>query len=89
LLATGGYDCEVRFWDLKDRKASYCIQKIKECKDSVTSLAFDKHSLIVSSMDGKIRTFDIRMGCITEDSFNIGILNCSLSHDNRLLTLSC
>lgn len=25
IVATGGYDCEIRIWDLKNRKESNCI----------------------------------------------------------------
>jgi mitogen-activated protein kinase organizer 1 len=89
ILATGGYDCEVRLWDLKDKKATNCIQKIKECKDSVSSVLFNGNELIVSSVDGHIRTFDIRMGHLTEDDLNIGILSFGLSNDQRLITTNC
>ncbi|CAD8083309.1 unnamed protein product [Paramecium sonneborni] len=89
ILATGGYDCEVKIWDLKDKKQNQPIQRIKEFQDSVTQISFYHHNMIVSSIDGHIRTFDIRKGIIQEDFVKAGIFKFSSSFDDRLFALSC
>lgn len=89
ILATGSYDCEVKIWDLKDRKSYLPIQRIKEFKDSVSEIQFDGEQMIVSSIDGNIRCFDLRKGQLTEDSVNMAITKFSFSTDKRLISLNC
>ena len=46
------------------------IQILGSAKDSVTSLAIKNHIIVAGSVDGKARTYDVRMGELREDFFD-------------------
>ena len=88
VLVTGSYDSTVRIWDLKSHSFR-SIDVIKSCKDSVSSIVVNKWEIIVGSIDGKVRTFDIRMGIITTDDMKHPVHSLSLSFDKKTYAASC
>ncbi|EGR27255.1 mitogen-activated protein kinase organizer 1, putative [Ichthyophthirius multifiliis] len=88
VLITGSYDCKICFWDLKSHSYKP-IDTIKICKDSVSKIVVDSHQVLVSSIDGKIRTFDIRMGILTTDDMKHPVHSFSLSNDKKTYAASC
>mgnify|MGYP001588586432 FL=1 len=46
------------------------IQVLEEAKDSVTSLVVQGHLVITGSVDGFVRTYDIRQGELRTDFFD-------------------
>ena len=58
---SGSYDTTVRFWD--NRTGGYApIDIIRGIRDSVSHLIVNRFEIIVSSIDGFLRTYDIRKG---------------------------
>ncbi len=43
------------------------IQVLSEAKDSVSAIHIHEHEVLASSIDGKLRNYDLRMGMCTVD----------------------
>ncbi|GMY33020.1 WD repeat domain-containing protein 83 [Fagus crenata] len=78
VVVSAGYDQSLRAWD--------CHRNIS---DSVMSVCLTKSEIIAGSVDGTVRTFDLRIG--RERSDNLGQpVNCiSLSNDSNCVLASC
>lgn len=87
VLLTGGADKTVRIWDLKSHQRAP-IQVIDEFKDAVMCMAIHDHEIIVGSIDGSVKTFDVRMGTVNIDEFGMPITSVSLSRDKQCLLAS-
>lgn len=88
VIISGSYDTTVRFWD--NRTNAYApIDIIKGFKDSVSHLLVNRYEILVSSIDGYLKTYDIRKGEVTEDYFQESIHKFALSNDLNLLAVSC
>lgn len=88
VLVSGSYDSTVRLWDLKAHSYKP-LDVIKHCKDSVSKVIVNKHEILVSSIDGKVRTFDLRMGLSTTDDMKSPVHSFSLSNDGKTYAASC
>lgn len=44
---------------------------------------------MVSSIDGKVRTYDLRMGLVTADDMKSPVFRFSLSHDKKTYAATC
>jgi len=88
VLVTGGYDKTVRIWDCRSNNYSP-IQILEDAKDSVTSLVVTKHEIIAGSVDGNVRTYDIRKGTLCTDCIAQPVTCVSLTHDSNCFLLSC
>lgn len=88
VLVSGSYDATVRFWDLKAH--SYRpLDVIKDCKDSISKIAVNLYEVMVSSIDGKVRTYDLRMGLVTTDDMKHPVHKFSVSNDKKTYAASC
>jgi WD40 repeat protein len=70
----GSFDASVRVWDIKSQQR-HPIQIFQDAKDSITSIIVSGSEFITGSVDGYVRSYDIRMGQMMEDYFE----GCSLS----------
>ncbi len=95
---TASYDATVAIWDgrSKDYKP---IQILKEAKDSVTSVLVrqqtgdQKHDnmavIHTASVDGKVRTYDLRKGQLQSDDVGSPITSMAVTKDGNCLVVSC
>lgn len=67
VLITGSYDRTIKIWDLKSW-GQKPIETLKNFKDSVTKVIVEDCEIIASSIDGTVKTFDLRMGEIRTDN---------------------
>ena len=70
VLMTAGFDSTLRFYDLRAAGAWKPIMECKEAKDAVMCLATTKrqsHLVTTGSVDGCVRTYDLRMGELRTD----------------------
>eukprot|EP01083_Nonionella_stella_P030811 84404_1 len=88
VLMTGSYDKTVRAWDLKSFSRDP-IQVMGQFKDSVSSVAVSGHEIIVGSIDGCVRTYDLRMGKLMTDNMQSPITSVEVSNDANCVLLSC
>lgn len=68
VLATASYDNTVRFWDMRAHNSYRPIQVLDEFQDSVTCVVVSEHQVIAGSVDGCVRTFDLRTGKVLIDT---------------------
>lgn len=47
------------------------MKVLEDAKDSITSVYVSKHEIIAASVDGNVRTYDIRRGQMTSDCIGI------------------
>jgi mitogen-activated protein kinase organizer 1 len=89
---SASYDATVRIWDGRSRSYEP-IQILKEAKDSVTDVHVvqnDNEALIrTASVDGIVRTYDLRKGILRCDDFSSPITSMAQTHDGQYLVVSC
>jgi len=66
VILSASYDATVCIWDCKSN-STVPIQRLKEAKDSVTWCELDDKLIRTTSVDGSLRTYDVRGGQLTED----------------------
>lgn len=65
-MLLGSFDATVKLWDLKSQSTKP-LMSLEEARDSVSCVAVVEHQVFAGSVDGRIRTYDIRMGMVYED----------------------
>jgi mitogen-activated protein kinase organizer 1 len=88
LLFSGSYDKTLQIWDLRSHMRDP-VQSLTDFSDSVTSIALSRTEICASCVDGKVRTFDIRMGRMHEDDFHDPVTFLRLSYDQRCALSTC
>jgi mitogen-activated protein kinase organizer 1 len=89
LLFSGSYDKTANIWDLRSHNMREPIQKLTDFTDSVTSLTLSRSEIIVGCVDGKLRTYDLRMGRMHMDDLIDPIIYVKLSYDERCTLSTC
>ncbi len=59
------------------------IQVLDDAKDSVTSLCLGNNELLTTSLDQRVRIYDIRYGKLYEDFLGHNLTYINLSHDQQ------
>lgn len=96
---TASYDATVAIWDgrSKDTKP---LQVLKDAKDSVTSVHVKQQKsdkdynngmaiIRTASVDGFVRTYDLRKGMMQSDDFGSPITSMAQTKDGNCLVVSC
>ncbi|KAI1106064.1 WD40 repeat-like protein [Jackrogersella minutella] len=66
LLVSGSLDCSVRVWDAKSNSPKP-VQVLAEARDSISAVIVRGHEIVSGSVDGRVRTYDARVGrCVTD-----------------------
>jgi len=84
VAATASYDATVCLWDGRSSTSHQPLQTLKEAKDSVTAVewiagASASTILCTASVDGCLRTYDVRKGVMTCDDYGSPITGISVS----------
>lgn len=98
-FVTASYDATVRIWDGRSR-SNEPIQVLKEAKDSVTDVhlvqqqgtgqqALAAALIRTASVDGIIRTYDIRRGVLECDDCHHPVTCIAPTRDGKSLVVSC
>lgn len=66
IIATGSFDGTVRIWDVKSN-AYKPIMTLDDAKDSITDVAIHDTEIIAASVDGRVRSYDLRTGMCQAD----------------------
>ncbi|GFE54697.1 WD G-beta repeat containing protein, putative [Babesia ovis] len=76
LICTGSEDRSIRFWDHRNRGA---ISILSDAKDSISSVCERDRVIIASSIDGAVRSYDLRKGLLKTDYFAKPVVNTYVS----------
>jgi mitogen-activated protein kinase organizer 1 len=87
ILATGSNDKQVKLWDLKSRNFS-SMQTLDDARDSISNISMTNELIIVTSIDGNIRTYDLRMGRMIQDEIGGILSTAKLSSDDKCLAVA-
>lgn len=82
LLVSGSFDTTVRIWDVKAGSARP-VQTLSEARDAVTCVAVRGADIVVGSVDGRVRAYDVRNGRCTTDVIGASVTSLSLTRDAR------
>ena len=87
VVASGSFDTKVHLWDC--RSLGYQpIQTLKDAKDSISSIQIVQHEILVGSVDGFFRIYDLRMAKMIEDFVGFPVTCASLSSDQQCVLVS-
>ncbi|ODA78393.1 hypothetical protein RJ55_05774 [Drechmeria coniospora] len=82
LVVSGGFDTTVRIWDVKSNSFKP-IQVLDEARDAITSVVVRGPEIVTGSVDGRVRSYDVRMGRCTTDVLGASVTSLSLTKDGR------
>ncbi|KAH6892165.1 WD40-repeat-containing domain protein [Thelonectria olida] len=82
LVVSGGFDTTVRLWDTKSTSFKP-IQVLSDARDAITSLVVRGPEIVVGSVDGRVRSYDVRMGRCTTDVIGASVTSLSVTRDGR------
>lgn len=82
LLISGSFDASVRIWDVKS-SSSKPIMVLTEANDSVSCVISSDDQIWTSSVDGKVRKYDIRMGRIVVDVIGVPVTCLRKTSDKK------
>ncbi|KAF6163692.1 hypothetical protein GIB67_036152 [Kingdonia uniflora] len=88
VVVSAGYDRSVRAWDCRSHSTEP-IQIIDTFTDSVMSICLTKTEIVAGSVDGTVRTFDIRQGREISDDLGQPVNCISMSNDGNCILASC
>lgn len=95
IIISGSYDQNVLFYDLKSFNKNKPFYKLGGningyFKDSITDLLFIDYEIFIISMDGYLRTFDIRNGKLIKDFIcDKGLTSIQITNDKKCILLNC
>ena len=84
LVVSGGFDTTVRVWDART-SAPAPVQVLAEARDAVSALAVAGHHVVAGSVDGRVRSYDVRMGRCTTDVLAASVTSLALTRDARAM----
>lgn len=90
LVATSSYDATVCLWDGRTNNFKP-IQTLKDAKDSVSVVKIIQESstILTASVDGCLRTYDVRKGQVLTDDFHSPITDIAISALGARTAVSC
>jgi mitogen-activated protein kinase organizer 1 len=81
VLASASYDRTVRVWDMRAASSRLPIQILEHATDSVESVSMCGTWIQTASVDGSLRTYDVRNGGVLVDDFKAPITSTSMNKD--------
>ncbi|EGR44897.1 uncharacterized protein TRIREDRAFT_111610 [Trichoderma reesei QM6a] len=85
LVASGGFDTTVRLWDVRNASGFRPVQVLDEARDSVTSLVVRGAEVVAGSVDGRVRSYDVRMGRCTTDVMGASVVSLDVTRDGKAM----
>lgn len=82
LVISGGLDTTVRVWDVRSSSGKP-IQILNEAKDAVTSVVAAGLEIVAGSVDGRVRSYDVRMGRVVTDVIGASVTSLCVARDGQ------
>lgn len=79
IAASASYDRTIRLWDL--RSGRFPLMVLDQARDSVTSIHLHRHMILAGSVDGHVRSYDIRKGSLTVDNIQHPVTSVRFTDD--------
>ncbi|KAF2871175.1 WD40-repeat-containing domain protein [Massariosphaeria phaeospora] len=87
VIVTGSFDGTVKLWDTKTRNWKP-IMTLDDAKDSVTDVAVFDCEILCASVDGRVRSYDIRMGGCEVDVIGYPVTSLAVSKKGTEMLVS-
>ncbi|KAF2245971.1 WD40 repeat-like protein [Trematosphaeria pertusa] len=87
VVVSASFDGTVRIWDVKSNSYKP-IMTLDEAKDSVSDVAVFDAEIIAGSVDGRVRSYDLRMGMCQVDVIGRPVTSVSVSKKGTELLVS-
>lgn len=84
VVVSAGFDTSVRIWDTKSSSIKP-VQTLNEAKDSVTCLVVRGPEIVAGCVDGRVRSYDVRMGKVWSDTVGSGVTSLDLTKDGKAM----
>lgn len=88
VLASGSDDRSVRMWDLKSRDARP-VMVLGEARDGVSVVRCCGAEVVVGSVDGRVRAYDVRVGQVVVDVLPGPVGWIDLAREGGSMLVSC
>ncbi|KIW44208.1 uncharacterized protein PV06_05235 [Exophiala oligosperma] len=90
VIASGSDDTSVRLWDVKSRDTKP-LMVLDEAKDGISSIVVtgNGYEIVAASVDGRVRSYDVRMGRVTVDVFPGSVTSLDVSRDAKTILVGC
>lgn len=88
IIISGSVDCSVRLFDCKSRNRQ-SVQVLNEAKDAISCLHVNDHQIISGSLDGKVRTYDLRKGQLFVEDCHSSVISLAETKDKQCLLVGC
>jgi mitogen-activated protein kinase organizer 1 len=88
VLITCSYDQTMCVWDLRSVSRDP-IQKMMDFRDSVSCVAHSSNTITAGSVDGFVRTYDMRNGKLHSDYLRDPVTSVRYSNDQRSILATC
>lgn len=88
LVVSGGFDTTVRVWDARaggGAGPARPVQVLDDAADAVSAVVVRGAEVIAASVDGRVRSYDVRMGRVAVDVIGPSVTSLSLAADGRTL----
>lgn len=82
LVVSGGFDTTVRVWDSKQPGARP-VQVLDDARDAISAVVVRGAEIVAGSVDGRVRSYDVRMGRVTTDVMATSVTSLCLTQDGR------
>lgn len=85
LVVSGGFDTTTRLWDTRAGGGGGArpVQVLTGARDAVTAVAARGADVVTTSVDGRVRRYDVRMGRCTTDVVGAPATSLALTRDGR------
>jgi mitogen-activated protein kinase organizer 1 len=87
VVVSGSYDASVKLWDGKSQSYKP-LMTLGEARDSVTSLVVVGADVLAASVDGRVRTYDMRMGRCVVDVIGYAVTSLTGTKDGATMLTS-
>lgn len=84
LIVSGSFDTTARIWDVRSGSVKP-IQVLDDARDAVTCVAVRGPEVLTGSVDGRVRSYDMRTGKCTTDTMGASVTSLSLTKDGKAM----